>query len=518
MNQTLINVLIVDDEQIVREGLKHIIDWKSLGFCICGESPTAEDAIEKVKKYQPELILLDIRMPRIYGTEFIEIVRNDGYTGEFIILSGYSDFKYAQIALRYSVSFYLVKPIDEEELTSAVLSVKNKIQERDSKTQYMNQYLSKVKEMILQDLLLNREANTNVNYIQLGLSYPIYQVVIYEKYTPFSTAYDFTDLLRISNQSSNSFEHIKLDNQDIILLKGDFALERFKSCLRHYKQGAEKGSPLDSLFLTYGATVPRIQMISASYEACKRLMARRFFCEENQHVLSYEVLPELSTYTSIVNSETCNYYSEKLTNHIQAYDRKRITETLDELKRSLYTSGDDPMAIKHFLADILLQIKQSIMYSFKSAEIPLPHNSVLIEYIENKYYLYEILLYFSELFELVIRSIGNNSQNSVFDNILYYINHNYEKSLRLERIATLFGYNSSYLGQLFVQKLGYNFNAYLDVVRIKEAQVLLSNTDFKIYEISRQVGYKNVDYFHQKFKKLVGQSPTEFRKNPSKQE
>ena len=116
MENTNIKVLLCDDEQIVREGLRYIIDWEALGFTICGEAENGEDALAKIEKYKPGLVLMDIRMPKISGLELIAMMRGSGFTGEFIILSGYSDFEYARTAIRHGVSFYLTKPIDEDEL------------------------------------------------------------------------------------------------------------------------------------------------------------------------------------------------------------------------------------------------------------------------------------------------------------------------------------------------------------------------------------------------------------------
>lgn len=99
------------------------------------------------------------------------------------------------------------------------------------------------------------------------------------------------------------------------------------------------------------------------------------------------------------------------------------------------------------------------------------------------------------------------------DEVLYYIHHNYKENLKLENIAPLFGYSSSYLGKVFSKKLGINFNSYVDQVRIDEAKKLLSQEALKVYEIAEQVGYSNVDYFHKKFKKYEGTSPAEYRKN-----
>lgn len=512
MENSLLSVMIVDDEAIVREGLKAVIDWKAHGFFVCTDAASGEEAIEKIKEYNPELVLLDIRMPNMDGIEFIEIVRRFGYKGDFIILSGYSDFNYAQSALNNGALFYLTKPIDEEALAKAVISVKDKILKTRDKDKALNQYLKKAKETVLRDLLQGSEPNESINYLDMGLYNSIYQIVIYGGFNPFFTTYSFADILKVTNQGNNSFEHIKLNNQDIILLKGNHALNRFNDCLTYFKNGTQKGSPLDTIFLTYGRIVHNLNEIGASYQDCRRLYERRFFCSENQHILSYEALPEISSYLSVVSVEKAQLYSKRLVNYIETKSKSKVSEVLNELEGSLFTSGDDIIKIKHFLVDIFLQTKLAIMHKYNHIEIPFAHNSVIMELIENKFYLCEIIQYFSEQFEMSMRAIGSTSNEYIFDDIINYIEHNYWDPIKLEDLAELFGYNSSYLGKLFMQKMKQSFNSYLDEVRIKHSVELLENTDLKVYAVATKVGYCNVNYFHYKFKKLRGLSPAEYRK------
>ena len=147
-----------------------------------------------------------------------------------------------------------------------------------------------------------------------------------------------------------------------------------------------------------------------------------------------------------------------------------------------------------------------------AVEIPFDSNQDSIAFINKQNYLYEITDYFAEQFEEVMNAIGNSSRDSVLDDILYYIEHNYHTNIKLESIAALFGYNSSYLGKIFNKSVGESFNSYVDQVRIKHAIELLVENKHKVYEIAELVGYKNVDYFHKKFKKYVGESPAEYRK------
>jgi two-component system response regulator YesN len=507
-------VFIADDEAMIREGLKCIVAWDDLGFHICGEASNGDDTLTNILTLKPDLVLLDIRMPKMEGTEIVRLARENNYKGHFIILSGFSDFKYAQTAIRYGVDFYLTKPIDEDELTNAVISVKDTINKEQVHTKSIRQYKEKAKRTILRDILLGSSDFKNLNLNDLNIIDTAYQVVIYENYNQetFAKAYSFADLLKVTNQENSSFEHIKLHQKDIILLKGSFALDRFQDVLRHYEQKPQKGSPLDTIFLAYGRIVEKLEEIHYSYADALSLLNRRFFCEQNQHAISYEQLPGFENNSHEVYSPDANSYCGQLCNYIQSYNRNKIVDTLVALEKKLFLANMEVFNIKLFLTDIYLQIKQTINHIYSTADIPFPTNASVIDFIDSKYYLYEIFQFFTEQFEMIMKAIGNSSSDSILDDIVYYINHNYHENIKLETIAPLFGYNSSYLGKIFNKKMGESFNSYVDHVRINQSKELLLANQLKVYEISEHVGYKNVDYFHKKFKKYVGESPAEFRK------
>ncbi len=201
MKNMLIDVLIVDDEAFIREGLKYMIEWEELGFTICDEAENGEEAVEKILLYQPGLVLLDIRIPGMSGTEVIQEVRHRGFEGEIIFLSGYTEFTYAQAALEYGAFKYITKPIDEGKLTDAVQAVKEKIERRYDKERSLNQYLKKARSMVLYDLLVGREFDPSINYNELGLYASIYQVVMYENYAPYFQMIDLASLLMIDTGS-----------------------------------------------------------------------------------------------------------------------------------------------------------------------------------------------------------------------------------------------------------------------------------------------------------------------------
>lgn len=510
------NVLIADDEKIVLEGLKYIIDWNQLGFHICDTAADGRDALQKIMNLKPELVMLDIRMPKMNGIEVVQEAIAGGFTGKFIILSGISDFKLAQTAMRYGVDFYLTKPIDEEELEQAVRSIHEIIdKENRSQTTY-EQYRAKARDSILQDILLNTCDYYKLDADDLHLNTNVYQVVSYENYNQdyFHTVWDFAELMRVSNRDNHSFDILESDQRKIILLKGSFAISKFNDLMKHYNVAPQKNSPFDSVFLAYGRKVYRIQDIHISYQDVCLLCDRRFFCEKNQHIAGYEELVSKQEQGHTSTRNMAPDYAELFTNYIQSSNQTLIAATLKQLTDYLRQTEFEITFIKHFLADIYILVKQKIMQLYKSDDALFPANASIIDLIDSKYYLYEIIAFFAEQFDMWTHLVGYSSGETVLDEVLYYISHNYQQNLKLENIASLFGYNSSYLGKIFSKKLGVNFNAYVDQVRINEAKKLLADNRFKVYEVAGQVGYSNVDYFHKKFKKLVGTSPAEYRKNP----
>lgn len=507
-------LLIADDEIDVREGIRYLIDWGALDFTICGEGKNGKEALENILKYQPDLVLLDIRMPKLTGLDVIRLSRDAGFAGKFIILSGYSDFSYAQEAIRYGVNCYLTKPIDEDELEKAVIEAKKEILSEQKSQKQMVQYRSQARDSILKDILMNKADYPLLDSRDLLLDAPVFQVIIYTNYNQksFQTTWDFASILRLANKNHDSLDSITMKNQNIILLKGDFALDRFRELLSKHIYNLQDGSPLASLFFTYGRPVYRIEDIHLSFEDADHLMKRRFFCRPNQHTLGYESLDDSFMENGDFDKIPEDVYAVPIANYIQSGNKHMLQETLDTLQYDLSKNNIAPSTIRHFTADILIHVKSILLHTYENTDIPFAGNLTILSEAEETCYLYELIEMLTTQFEACMTAIASPSRENIMDDILQYIDHNYNKNLKLGTIAELFGYNSSYLGKVFHKSTGKSFNAYIDEVRISNSKLLLLNEEHKVYEIAQMVGYSNVDYFHKKFKKYVGMSPAEYRK------
>lgn len=289
-------LFIADDESSIREGLKYIADWDSLGFRLCGEASNGEDALDKILTLNPSLVLLDVKMPKMHGTEVIRKAREAGYQGKCIILSGYSDFKYAQEAIRSGVSYYLTKPIDEDELYAVVTEVKSALAAEKQHSSHVAILQSKAKNVILHELITDTlSAPLSLEDIErFHLQADAYQIVICEDFRTHSASapYTFADLFKVINHENNIFEHLSVNHKDIVLLKGSHGLSKLADFVEHYEEyPLQKGSPMESMFLTYGKPVYTLETIHLSYEDASKLLDRRFFCAPEQHAIGYEMLP-----------------------------------------------------------------------------------------------------------------------------------------------------------------------------------------------------------------------------------
>lgn len=512
----MISVLIADDENSIREGLKHILDWDALDCTIVGDAATGDEALNEIIRLKPDLVLMDIRMPGLTGIEVISSAKKAGFNGRFIIISGYSDFTYAKEAIHLGVESYITKPVDEDELEATVLKVKAELaDELVKKNSYAN-YRAKARNTILLDILNNNLVPDTQLCSDLGFKSNMYRVVIYENYSVkvSKNEYSFSDLLRVTNQDNNSYEIVNDESRDIIILKSRFSIDRFNDFLSHYEEmPPQPGSPLDMVFLAYGRIVEKPSDIHLSFEDVNSLITRRFFCLQGQHTLGPDELPKINLARPDISRTIMDDYAKKLSDYIQSFNRNKVAETLFSLENYLFDLVSSCEDIKLALADMYLQIKEMIKLAYPHEAIPFPSNSEIISLIENKNYLYEIIQYFGEQFEMIMNASGNSSKDSLFDDILYYIDHNYTSNIKLETIAPLFGYNSAYLGKIFSKNVGENFNSYVDHVRIERSKKLLMENRMKVYEISEAVGYRNVDYFHKKFKKYEGISPAEYRRS-----
>lgn len=189
----MLKIMIVDDEFYFREALKVSLPWNELGFMICGEAKNGKEALEKLEDLKPDIILVDINMPIMDGLEFVQEIRETGSGCKIIILTGHSEFLYAKQAVQLGVYNYILKPVNEKELTETLFKIKKAIHREKSIRIEIDRLKQQVKESIplLKDKFLNeliqgslipnkKDLEKRMEYLGINLCSEYYRVATIE--------------------------------------------------------------------------------------------------------------------------------------------------------------------------------------------------------------------------------------------------------------------------------------------------------------------------------------------------
>ncbi|HHW47404.1 MAG TPA: response regulator [Clostridiaceae bacterium] len=182
----MLSMLVVDDEYLVRSGIKETINWQDYNISILGDVSDGEQGLELAMKYKPDIILTDIRMPFMDGLEFMSRIRDNGLDSSIIVLSGYEEFNYVKTAMQNGAEAYLLKPIDNQQLIETVEKVANKIREKRKSKQYLEKFKNElpvlrkqfVKDMISGDLTSWEEILDKIRFLELSIEFSNNLVIV----------------------------------------------------------------------------------------------------------------------------------------------------------------------------------------------------------------------------------------------------------------------------------------------------------------------------------------------------
>lgn len=503
-------LLIIDDEPIVRKGIEKLLVWEDYGFHVCGEGIDGVDGLHKVLEYQPDLVLVDIKMPGMNGIELISEAKAQGFKGKFIILTGYSDFTFAKTAISLGVHAYLLKPIDEEELIEHLNNILQELKDKEFLSKFYIKNELKAKQEVLRRLLLSmgkkEELKNELKLYGFELKQNRFCVAILnerEKYKRVEYNPFLDEKINFFLYKLENIEEISLEDKRILIGKG-YSYKEFMKKLKESNNRVKERYDTD-FFITVGHDVIVWEDIHFSYESAKLLLDYQFLFG-NESLVSIQILEETRKGTEKVSLD-------KLEDMVEIGDIEGIEESLGQLKEYYKTILKKESDLKIQMINRLYQLYESTKKYFEEEIVDIPDIEKTIEYIKGSTSLDELIMWVKDYLRELSKIIGMSTSDHVIKRMYVYMERNYHKNIKLESIAQLFNYNSAYLGKLFKKEMGESFNNTLDKIRIENAKRLLVETDLKVYQVSEKVGYSNIDYFYGKFKKHVGISPKEFKRN-----
>ena len=503
-------VIIIDDEDIVRRGIRTLIKWENTGFEICGEGKDGREGLQKILEYKPELVLIDIKMPGINGIEVIKQAKEQGYRGQFIILTGYSEFDYAKSAVSLGVKEYLLKPINENKLLDIVIGIGEELKQREGMISYHKGIEEKARAELLRQILHSSGEHSKIEekiaLYHMDVSYQSYCVAVIKDKDIGTEKFNSCNIDRVNELLIGNNYHIeKLIMDEWIVLVG-FGADFMKWTVELSKSNERVNRKFGNGFMiALGQNVTKWYDICYSYELARYLMENKFLYN-NQQILTIETI-----YNQNEPGEEISI--EDLEMLVEIGDLERLKSSINHFRNYCRNNLLQESEIKlQIIASYVLLIKQlGEKYGLEKNDL-LDGDSLLKQMTFIKELDELMNIYYHMLCQLSRQSRGVDT-DSIIKRVHYYMENNYNKDLKLEKIGKLFNYNSAYLGQLFIKEKGENFNNTLDAIRITNAKRLLSDTDMKVYQISEAVGYKNIDLFYQKFKKYVGITPKEYIKS-----
>ncbi|AGF54090.1 two-component system response regulator YesN [Clostridium saccharoperbutylacetonicum] len=506
----MLNVLIIDDEPNVRLGLRKIISWEENGFKVCGEGQDAEDGYDKIINLKPDIVLIDIKLPGKLGTDVIKETIEAGFTGKFIIISGYSNFEYAKTGIKYGVKSYILKPVDEDELMDILLKLKKEIEtEKRWALKKTVVHYANLQEMILDEKYnFDKEDELNSSYY----NYDRFQVVLMlNQRNKKNNLFNLEEFVKTQLENHGDVDIVKFEDLILILFKG-FKEERVFKTLDAVKSKLDQEVE-NPIFITIGTPVNKINKIRSAYNEAKELMEKRFIFLEKGIISKDNIELNFNNIKVDLNEVVFKIYS-----FVEVNDLEQIEIEFRNIEAAIIKEGYLEEEIKAYSTRIFIELKEKLINDYDSSEIKIINNEEIIKNIYNQLSLKSTIDYLIKNFTDISNQIGTNSSDNIIKRVTGYINRNYYKDIKLESLAEIFNYNSAYLGKLFKSIEGESFNTYLDKIRIEKAKLLLVDDNLKVYQVCEKIGYKNIDYFHSKFKKYVGTSPLSYKKQFDKEE
>ncbi len=510
-------VLIVDDEFLVRLGIKTSVDWNSFGYDIVGEASNGSEALQMVDQFDPDILITDIKMPDMDGIQLIaEVKKKEKKKIQFVILTNYGNFNYAQKAIQYGVSQYILK---SEINSTELLNILKKLSVSDEAEENTLPAESKQEKYILRQIpnLNNSTISSSLFTVpEKGLfQAPPYSLLIAScdiSQLEVNAVSSIEKMLRslIDSCFPQSFQHSGL-LQKRLVLAAIIPVKKTGSDAEFFKWLDFQGDMLIRNIRQYSTVDMTLgYSLTGGDDAFPELftqaeLARRtcFFNSKSIAVFRNELESDQDEPFKI----DYNTVKSGLLNDSFDCLKKYITNCFDLLRSSLRFDYAKASYIDFLAAAKLFcnesKIDKSVLpftkldYESFSA---MPNINMAEDYICNLY--------------LQIFNIAHNSNwqySHYIKSCIAFISKNYSQSITLNDVAKSANISNTYLSMIFKQEMRITFSEYLTNYRLGQAKNLLCTTSLHIYEIAEKVGFSSPYYFSHIFKSETGLSCKEYR-------
>lgn len=513
--------IVVDDEKLTRKGT--IKKLEPLGDVIscCGEAENGEEALKLIEVQDPDIIITDMNMPVLSGSQLLPIITSRYPDKRIIVISGYKDFEYMKQAITAQAVDYIVKPFSRETLQTAV---QNALKMIESTFSLQAQLLSNSEEkemaryeydcQLLKNLILGHQSGdasiTSEKLKFISRTHCLVLITIYSldsldeaAIQNFLSEHGFGDLALYLKHLYNDYLGFL-----VLFIPEQSAVEVADLC-RQILQTLEILLSMKNCTASFGISGIHNDLLSLHEAFLETIRALNDMdIGSKRGVYFYQDISD-TTHSFVWDKQDLFLF------RVEAGTAEEIKELLDELFESFYTIPDFRLSdVKFFCLRLTESTKGFVEHYFNYVNASTSPN--VQNLLNNMFSMEEVHDYFLHFFKNInamLRERNEYSQKNVIDKMKLYINRNYQKNLTLDYLSELFYLNRSYCSHLFKEKTGEGFSNYLNRIRIEHAKHLLLESDKKMYQVAKAVGYDNVKYFFRIFRKFTGTTPEEFRRN-----
>lgn len=538
----MFKVLIADDEELICELIANSIVWEEMGIELIGWTNDGISAYDIAIKNNADLIITDIRMPGLDGISLIKKVIGSLPNCRFIVISGYQDFEYVKDALKLGVVNYILKPIDEDELSETIKTVKTDYQKQmetlmaeehnQEHLRIFDETQMRLRESYLSKLLKNVETDRRKDIENINSEYGFTfenGIFVCAIITIDGADYKNDD----GTQHNFVFEKIselfckflkktcyciyftEIDNNLACIL--NYSMDNstnvknlLNEILKHINQTQIGG--YYEISIGMGTETNEYTLLSESYKSARLSAMSRIVCGKNKLIDIREYNFVTIDINGILTIEWENQFICMLEIMNIEAAKNCIINAFDKLK---YIENVDPTIYFEIYEYILEIFHKTLRQAFQECLI----DGNLIENSKMQAVRCSTPMEMVESLNGIIEEILNScinfkqSQNrKTIELAITYIKNNYVKQIMLSDVADYVYLSPVYFCSLFKKEVGVNFTDYLTKYRMNVARRLLTCIQYNISEVSEKVGYKDTKYFSKLFKKVVGVSPAEYRK------
>lgn len=534
----MFSIILVDDEQEIRESISELVNWEKTGFTFLGAAENGVDALQLIEKKVPDVLITDIKMPVMDGIELAKRVREEHPTVKVIFLSGYDEFEFAVSGIKLNIASYLLKPISRHELENTLQEIRLQLEEETREATDIQAiekgYMENIEIMKISFLISLLTEN--------------YTALSFEELTPFLSHYQLDFLLKKKvmlniHLNDSVFKDRKTSQQGELMR---FSLSNMvrKAAANHVQ--AEVFLFASNVICLIGDEQEKIDesldvLAKEIYESAKKLYHQRVtigISEQYDRISetknAFQSTIEAINYAGVYGKghilsisdidppESQQFgLTEELESQLLLAIKLGEKEELDRLVDKVLTATFASTA--RFQANIRLVLGEVFiicMRAMRESGVELEEKFVdqfafsqdMMEYEHIDNMKKRLSSFCRKMMEKIQQHRAFQTTSLAEQGKKYVDQHYSDPELSMKKVSQKLLISPSYFSAVFKKEIGCSFTEKLTEIRMKKAKELVLSTDMKMFEIASQCGFTDQHYFSYSFKKYYDQSPSKMRK------